>query len=44
MNPVTYREFIDGIDDISSWTPFENTDDYYNGIIFNSVYNETIML
>ena len=44
MKPPPYREFIDGIDDISSWTPFENTDDYYNGIISNSVYNETIML
>ena len=43
-NAVIYREFIDNIEDISSWTPFENTDDYYNGIIFNSVYSETIIL
>ena len=44
MGEVYYRKFIDGIEDISSWTPFDNLDDYYNGIIFNSVYSETITL
>lgn len=39
-----YAEFVNSIDDISAWTPFDNLDDYYNGIIYHSIYNKTIML
>ena len=39
-----YAAFVNGIEDISAWTPFDNLDDYYNGIIYHSIYNKTIML
>ena len=39
-----YAAFVNNIDDISAWTPFDNLDDYYNGIICHSIYNKTIML
>ena len=39
-----YAAFVNNIDDISAWTPFDNLDDYYNGIIYHSIYDKTLML
>ena len=39
-----YAAFVNSIEDISTWAPFDNLDEYYDGIIFHSIYNKTIML
>ena len=39
-----YAAFVNSVEDISTWAPFDNLDDYYNGIIYHSIYNKTIML